>query len=67
MLLAFQHTNAQSKETITRLAVLEVDSAYLSEYKSFLKEGVEQALKKNPGCSPFIQWLKFYVLLILPF
>lgn len=49
MLLAFQQANAQSKETITRLAVLEVDSAYLSEYKSFLKEGVEQALKKEPG------------------
>ena len=42
-------TMAQTNETITRLAVLEVDSAYLSEYKSFLKEGVEQALKKEPG------------------
>ncbi|HPH36244.1 MAG TPA: antibiotic biosynthesis monooxygenase [Sediminibacterium sp.] len=49
MLLAHQNTNAQSKETITRLAVLEIDSAYLTEYKSFLKEGVEQALKKEPG------------------
>ena len=49
MLLAHQNTNAQSKETITRLAVLEIDSAYLTEYKSFLKEGVEQTLKKEPG------------------
>jgi quinol monooxygenase YgiN len=49
LLFSFQISNAQSKEIITRLAVLEVDSAYLSEYKSFLKEGVEQALKKEPG------------------
>lgn len=40
---------AQTKETITRLAVIEVDSTYLEEYKTFLKEGVEQALKKEPG------------------
>lgn len=49
MLLSFQYANAQSKETITRLAVIEVDSVYLEAYKSFLKEGVEQALKKEPG------------------
>ena len=49
ILLAFQQANAQSKETITRLAVIEVDSVYLEAYKSFLKEGVEQALKKEPG------------------
>lgn len=42
-------TMAQTKETITRLAVIEVDSVYLEEYRSFLKEGVEQALKKEPG------------------
>lgn len=40
---------AQTKETITRLAVIEVDSTYLEEYKTILKEGVEQALKKEPG------------------
>jgi len=40
---------AQTKETITRLAVIEVDSTYLDEYKTILKEGVEQALKKEPG------------------
>lgn len=42
-------SKAQTKETITRLAVIEVDSTYLEDYKTFLKEGVEQALKKEPG------------------
>lgn len=43
------NTIAQSKEAITRLAVIEVDSIYLEQYKTFLKEGVEQALKNEPG------------------
>lgn len=40
---------AQEKEQIVRLAKLVIDSVHLESYKVFLKEGVETALRTEPG------------------
>lgn len=47
--LTFQTAIAQEKGQMVRLAILEIDSAYLEEYKVFLKEGIETALRVEPG------------------
>jgi 4-carboxymuconolactone decarboxylase len=41
--------SAQEKGQIVRLAKLVIDSAYLESYKMFLKEGIETALRVEPG------------------
>ena len=40
---------AQEKKQIVRLAKLVIDSARLEEYKALLKEGIETAVKVEPG------------------
>ncbi len=47
--LTFQTAFAQEKGQIVRLAILDIDSAYLEEYKVFLKEGIKTALRVEPG------------------
>ncbi|OOG74922.1 putative quinol monooxygenase [Algoriphagus sp. A40] len=47
--ITFQTAFAQEKGQLVRLAILVIDSAYLEEYKVFLKEGVETALRVEPG------------------
>lgn len=40
---------AQTENQIVRLARLEIDSAQLENYKVFLKEGIETAVRLEPG------------------
>jgi quinol monooxygenase YgiN len=40
---------AQSDQQLVRLAKLVIDSAQLEKYNAFLKEGIEAAVKKEPG------------------
>ena len=40
---------AQDKSQIVRLAKLQIDSAQLESYKAALKEGIETALRIEPG------------------
>lgn len=42
-------TQAQEKSQIVRLAKLVIDPARLEQYKALLKEGVETAVKVEPG------------------
>ena len=46
---SFQIATAQEKGQMVRLAILVIDSAYLESYKIFLKEGIETALRVEPG------------------
>ena len=46
---SFQIATAQEKGQMVRLAILVIDSAYLESYKAFLKEGIETALRVEPG------------------
>jgi 4-carboxymuconolactone decarboxylase len=48
-LTLFQTAFAQEKRQIVRLAKLVIDSAYLESYKVLLKEGIETALRVEPG------------------
>ena len=41
--------SAQSKKQIVRLAKLVIDSTQLENYKALLKEGIETAVKVEPG------------------
>jgi quinol monooxygenase YgiN len=41
--------SAQSKNHIVRLAKLVIDSSQLANYKSLLKEGIETAVRVEPG------------------
>lgn len=43
------NVSAQEKGQIVRLAKLVIDSVYLESYKVFLQEGIETALKVEPG------------------
>ena len=43
------NVNAQEKGQIVRLAKLVIDSVHLESYKVFLKEGIETALRVEPG------------------
>lgn len=51
MLMQFtsQNVHAQEKGQIVRLAKLVIDSIHLESYKVFLKEGIETALRVEPG------------------
>lgn len=51
MLIQFtsQNVHAQEKGQIVRLAKLVIDSIHLESYKVFLKEGIETALRMEPG------------------
>lgn len=44
-----QNVSAQEKGQIVRLAKLVIDSAYLESYKVFLTEGIQTALRVEPG------------------
>ena len=46
---SFQIATAQEKGQMVRLAILVIDSAYLESYKISLKEGIETALRVEPG------------------
>lgn len=49
LLLAFGKIQAQEQTPYTRIARITVDSGQLETYLSFLKEGIETAVKKEPG------------------
>ena len=50
MLMAFSAESiAQEKPQIVRLAKLVIDSAQLESYKAILKEGIETAVRVEPG------------------
>lgn len=49
MQLPIQIATAQEKGQIVRLAKLVIDSVHLDSYKVFLKEGIETALREEPG------------------
>jgi 4-carboxymuconolactone decarboxylase len=50
MLILFSHRSiAQEKPQIVRLAKLVIDSTQLDKYKAFLKEGIETAVRVEPG------------------
>ncbi len=44
-----QNVSAQEKGQIVRLAKLVIDSVHLERYKEILKEGIETALRVEPG------------------
>lgn len=46
---ALQTVTAQERGHMVRLAKLVIDSVYLESYKEFLKEGIETALRVEPG------------------
>ena len=46
---SFQITSAQVKEQKVRLAKLVIDSSQLDSYLAFLKEGIETAMRVEPG------------------
>ncbi len=46
---ALSHTNAQEKKPMIRIAHIVVDSARLPEYRAALKEGIEAAIRTEPG------------------
>ncbi|MBS1575545.1 MAG: antibiotic biosynthesis monooxygenase [Bacteroidetes bacterium] len=48
-LLSAGRTAAQNKSNYIRIAKIVVDSAQLDTYKAALKEGVETAVRKEPG------------------
>ena len=47
--VVFSNVSAQEKKQIVRLAKLVIDSARLEDYKALLKEGIETAVKVEPG------------------
>jgi quinol monooxygenase YgiN len=42
-------TFAQDKAQVVRMAKLEIDSSQLEQYKAMLKEGIETAVRAEPG------------------
>jgi quinol monooxygenase YgiN len=42
-------TSAQDKSKLVRIARLEIDSSQLEQYKAMLKEGIETAVRVEPG------------------
>ena len=46
---SIQITSAQEKEQKVRLAKLVIDSSQLDSYLAFLKEGIETAMRVEPG------------------
>ncbi|MFN9999218.1 MAG: putative quinol monooxygenase [bacterium] len=49
LLLAFGKIQAQEQTPYTIIAIIPIDSGQLETYLSFLKEGIETAVKKEPG------------------
>jgi quinol monooxygenase YgiN len=47
--LVSYHTSAQQKEMIVRISEIEIDPAYLEEYKTILKEEAAASVKKELG------------------
>jgi 4-carboxymuconolactone decarboxylase len=45
----YQYASAQEKTPMVRLAKLVIDSAQLENYKILLKEGIETAVRVEPG------------------
>lgn len=48
-LLPLGYVSAQDKTTVVRVAKIVVDSAQLENYKTALKEGIETAVRVEPG------------------
>lgn len=48
-LCTVKRVSAQEKNMIVQIARLQIDSAHLDEYKAMLKEGVETAIRVEPG------------------
>jgi quinol monooxygenase YgiN len=48
-MLSYSNTLAQDKSQVVRLAKLVIDPTQLESYKALLKEGVEAAIKLEPG------------------
>src|SRR5882757_7128698 len=46
-------TFAQDKRQVVRMAKLEIDSSQLDQYKAMLKEGIETAVRVEPGVLTF--------------
>ncbi len=49
LLFSFNNASAQPKSQIVRLAKLVIDSTQLENYKTALKEGIETAVRLEPG------------------
>ena len=49
MTLSYQTASAQQEEPMIRMAEIEIDSAYLEEYKAILKEEAAASVKLEPG------------------
>ncbi len=43
------NASAQQKKQIVRMAKLVIDSTQLENYKAFLKEGIDAAIRNEPG------------------
>ena len=48
-LLTYTNVSAQQKNQVVHLAKLQIDSAQLENYKALLKEGIETAVRVEPG------------------
>lgn len=49
LIIAFQNTFAQKSNMIIRISEIEIDSNYLEEYKSILKEEARASVALEPG------------------
>jgi quinol monooxygenase YgiN len=49
MLLSYTNSTAQDRTQVVRLAKLVIDPAQLENYKAILKEGIEAAVRLEPG------------------
>jgi quinol monooxygenase YgiN len=49
ILLSYKSASAQQKNRVVHLAKLQIDSAQLENYKALLKEGIETAIRVEPG------------------
>jgi quinol monooxygenase YgiN len=49
ILLSYKSASAQEKNRVVHLAKLQIDSAQLENYKALLKEGIETAIRVEPG------------------
>ena len=49
MTVSYQTASAQPEEPMVRMAEIEIDSAYLEEYKAILKEEAAASVRLEPG------------------
>lgn len=49
MILSYNTTSAQQKEWVVRLAKIEVNNAYLDQYKAAVEEHTKAAIQAEPG------------------